>query len=228
MKRSFTVRDLPRAERPRERLQHLGAEALSVPELLALVLGRGIKGESVLITAQRLLSAFGGIKAIAEASGEELVTVRGIGPAKAAQLQAAFELARRCEETGVATKIIVDSAAVAARLARSKLKNKQKEHFWVIALDTRNNLIKTAEISVGSVNANLVHPREVFQAAIQALATHIIIAHNHPAGDPEPSADDLTMTKRLVKVGRTVGIEVIDNIIVAGEEFVSFKERGLV
>lgn len=228
MSKSFTIHDLPVPERPRERLQKLGPEALSAQEILALILGRGISGESVMVTAQRLLSHFGNLKGIASASVEELSQVRGIGLAKAAQLKAAFELANRLEgyiETG--EKPVVKSPADVAALVRSRLRDKKKEYFLALFLDTRNQLIKLAEISVGSLDTSIVHPREVFKEAIAASAASVIFVHNHPSGDVEASEDDVKLTKRLAKAGELVGIDVLDHIIIGDRLYLSLKGKGL-
>lgn len=224
---SFTINDLPRAERPRERLQKFGAEALSSQELLALLLGRGIKGESVMVTAQRLLSSFGNIKNLSEASIEELSSIKGIGLAKAAQLKAAFELARRKDDHDE-RQIPVKSHQDVIKLVKQRLKDKKKENFLILCLDTRNNLIRIGNISTGTLDANLVHPREVFKEAIQSLASSIILVHNHPSGNPEPSEADLDITKRIQETGKIVGIDVLDHIIVGDNTSFSFKEKGIV
>jgi DNA repair protein RadC len=225
--KSFTIHDLPKSERPRERLQKFGAEALSSQELLALILGRGIRGESVMVTAQRLLSAFGNVKNISQASLEELSAIKGMGTAKASQLKAAFELARRKEEdTG--EQISVKSHQDVIKLVRQKLKDKKKEHFLILCLDTRNNLIKISNISTGTLDANLVHPREVFKEAIQSLSSSIILVHNHPSGNPEPSDADIDITKRILETGKAVGIDILDHIIIANNRSFSFKEKGIV
>lgn len=225
--KGFTIHDLPKSERPRERLQRLGAEALSSQELLALILGRGIKGESVMVTAQRLLSAFGNIERISLASLEELSSIKGVGPAKASQLKAVFELAKRSgNDSG--EKITIRSSKDVIKLIKPKLKDKKKEHFLILCLDTRNNLIKTGDISTGTLDANYVHPREVFKEAIQSLASSIILVHNHPSGNPEPSEADIDITKRIVETGKVVGIDVLDHIIIADNKSLSFKEKGIV
>lgn len=224
--KGFTIHDLPRSERPRERLQRLGPEALSSQELLALILGRGVKGESVMVTAQRLLSTFGNLKNISQASLEELSSVRGMGIAKAAQLKAAFELSRRSEEDSE-EKISIKTATDVVRLLRPRLKDKKKEHFLILCLDTRNNVIRLSNVSVGTLNASLVHPREVFKEAIQALACSIILVHNHPSGKPEPSDADIEVTNRIIEAGRVVGIDVLDHIIITRDSAFSFKEKGL-
>jgi len=228
VKKSFTIRDLPLSERPRERLQKLGVEALSAQEILAVILGRGIAGESVMVTAQRLLSHFGDLKGIGGASVEELSQVKGIGLAKAAQIKAAFELSRRLEGYPQAEdKPVVKTPEDVASLVRGRLKGKKKEHFLALLLDTRNRLIKVSEIAIGSLDASIVHPREVFKEAISASAASVIFAHNHPSGDPTASEDDISLTKRLAKAGEIVGIDVLDHIIIGDKNYLSLKREGL-
>ena len=228
MKESFTIHDLPLSERPRERLQKFGVAALSAQEILALILGRGVSGESVMVTAQKLLSRFGNLKGIANASVEELSQVRGIGLAKATQIKAAFELANRLEDYPEAgEKPIVKTPDDVAGLVRGRLRGKKREHFLALLLDTRNRLIKVSEISMGSLDASIVHPREVFKEAISASAASVIFAHNHPSGDPEASEDDVKLTKRLAEAGEIVGIEVLDHIIICDKNYLSLKGKGL-
>jgi len=225
---SMTIHDLPISERPRERLQRLGVEALSAQEILALILGRGIAGESVMVTAQRLLSQFGNLKGIAGASPEELAQVRGIGIAKAAQIKAAFELANRLESYSEKTnKLFVKTPDDVANLVQGRLKGKKKEYFLALLLDTRNQLIRVAEISVGSLDSSIVHPREVFKEAISASAASVIFVHNHPSGDTEASEDDINLTRRLTEAGEIMGIEVLDHIIIGDREHLSLKREGL-
>lgn len=228
MKKSFTIHDLPPSERPRERLQKLGAEALSAQEILAVLLGRGVSGESVMVTAQRLLSKFENLKGIAEASVEELSTVKGIGLAKAAQIKAAFELASRLEGYAQAgEKTVVKTPEDVSGVVGGRLRGKKKEYFLALLLDTRNQLIKVAEISVGSLDSSIVHPREVFKEAISASAAAVIFAHNHPSGDAQASPDDIKLTKRLAEAGELVGIEVLDHVIIGDKKYLSLKREGL-
>jgi DNA repair protein RadC len=243
---SFTVRDMPKEERPRERLQRLGPEALSSPELLALIIGRGVSKRSVMTIAQELYAKFRTIRAISEATIEELSEIKGIGAAKAIQLKASFELAKRQEletENGFEGMDIKNPRSV-VKAVRASIKDMRKEHFMLIILNTRNKIIRIENISVGTLNASLVHPREVFNKAIAHTASSVVIAHNHPSGDPEPSEEDLKITRRLVEAGRILGIEVLDHIIIGKhsvksaitgdsnkpeiESYCSFKEKGLI
>ncbi len=228
MKKSFTIHDLPISERPRERLQKFGVDVLSAQEILSLILGRGIAGESVMVTAQRLLSQFGNLKGIASASVEELSQVKGIGIAKASQIKAAFELANRLEGYSEAgDKPLVKTPEEVVNLVKGRLKGKKKEYFLALLLDTRNQLIKVAEISVGSLDSSIVHPREVFKEAISASAASVIFVHNHPSGDPTASEDDIKLTKRLAEAGEIVGIDVLDHIIITDKKYLSLKREGL-
>jgi len=219
---------MPISERPRERLLKLGAEALSSQEVLTLLLGRGTKGESVMVTAQKLISQFGNLKNLASASIEELTKITGIGTAKAAQIKAAFELSRRLgEPPDRAPKITVKSPEDILKSVRSLLKGKRKEHFLVLSLDTRNHLIDMHKVSIGSLDCSIVHPREAFKEAIADSAASVIFVHNHPSGDPTPSADDIQLTKRLTDAGQILGIEVLDHVIVCDEDYLSMKAKNL-
>lgn len=227
MTKSFTLHDLPKEERPRERLVKFGEQALSAQELLQLILGRGVAGESVAVTAQKLLTQFGSLQKLAEASIEELSSIKGIGLAKAAQIKATFEISRRLSTQAPTykSKELTDPEKV-YRLIKSKLKDYHKEHFYIIVLNSRGHSI--TEVSVGSLNASVVHPREVFAEAIRNKAASVVFVHNHPSGDPEPSEDDLLLTKKLVESGKILGIEVFDHIIVAKDSFFSFKNKGII
>ena len=225
---SFTVRDLPKPERPRERLIKFGSEALSAQELLALIIGRGIPKKSVMNIAQELLAKFGNIRSISQASIEALSGIKGIGLAKAAQIKAAFELGRRQELEPEQKDYDIKNPQSVVKAIRSSIKDKAKEHFKLILLDNRNKIISISTISIGTLNASLVHPREIFKEAIIHNSASVVLAHNHPSGDPEPSEEDIKITERLVESGKILGIEVIDHIVIGKTNFSSFKERGLI
>ena len=228
MKKSFTVHDLPLSERPRERLMKLGVEALSAQEILALILGRGTKGESVMVIAQNLIREFGNLKGIADASVEELTKVKGVGQAKATQLKAAFELSKRLETSfDESKKTAIKSPEDVVRLIKTELKDKKKEHFFVVLLDTRNQYLGKDKVSIGSLDTSIVHPREVFKPALSLSAASIILVHNHPSGDPEPSEEDIKLTKRLVEAAEIMGIDVLDHIIIGDKKYLSLKSRNL-
>jgi DNA repair protein RadC len=226
IKTEFTVRDLPSEERPRERMVALGAAALSQVELLACLLGRGISGESVLVIAQRLVAIFGSIEAIGAASVEELAKVRGIGTTKAIQLKAACEIGRRANLPKSQPGDVIKTADDAIAAARKHLQGLRKEHFILLLLDTRHRIAKIARVSVGVLDASLVHPRETFLEAIESQAAALIIAHNHPSGDPTPSTEDLELTDRLIECGQILGIPVLDHVIVGSDRSISLKEEG--
>jgi DNA repair protein RadC len=224
---SFTVHDLPKPERPRERLKQFGHEALSAQELLALIIGRGVSKKSVMTIAQELVIKFGNIKAISEATIEELSQIKSIGFAKAAQIKACFELGKRKDLEPEQKDFDIKDPQSIVKAIRASIKDKAKEHFKLILLNARNKILGISTISIGSLNASIVHPREVFKDAIVHNAYSVVLAHNHPSGDPEPSEDDLTITRRLVEAGKILGVEVIDHIIISKNGFFSFKDKGL-
>jgi len=179
-----------------------------------------------MVTSQRLLSKFGDLQGVANSSIEELTTVRGIGLAKAAQIKAAFELGRRLDSYPAKDKRAVRSPEDALKEVKTKLKGKKKEHFLTILLDTRNQVIGVAPISIGSLDSSVVHPREVFKEALAASAASVIFVHNHPAGDPSPSEDDIKLTQRLVEAGKIMGVDVLDHVVVADSAYASLKGMG--
>lgn len=225
----FRVCDLPLSARPRERLQQLGSDKLSDVELLAILIGKGVRGEPVFKVAERLLAKFGSLKAIANASVEELHQTKGIGLAKSSQIKAGLELGNRVAgDFGTGTAPLIKTSDDVAKLLKAKLRDCKKEYFVAVLLDTRHRLIKTVDISIGSLDASIVHPREVFKEAISASAGAVIFAHNHPSGDPTPSDDDIKISKRLVEVGKLVDIAVLDHIIIGGNKRRSLKEEKII
>lgn len=223
----FTIHDLPVQERPRERLKNFGPEALSAQELLALIIGRGIPGKSVMNIAQELLSRFGNIQAISQATIEELSLIKGIGLAKAVQIKACFELGKRQELEPEVKDLDIRNPQRVVKAIRASIQDKAREHFKLIILNSRNRVLSISTVSVGTINSNLVHPREVFKEAIRHNAASVILAHNHPSGNPEPSEEDREITGRLIEAGRIIGISVLDHVIVGKNSYYSFKEKGL-
>jgi len=222
-----TIKDLPIDERPRERLAHAGEGALSTTELLAIILRTGVGGESVLDMATRLISRYGGLPGLARASFAELKAEKGLGPAKTAQLKAALELGRRMLLAAPEDQFIVRSPADVAQLLIAEMAHLEQEHFRVLYLNTRNRLLGIETVYVGSLNASHIRVSEVFREAIKRNCAAIIIAHNHPSGDPTPSPEDVEVTRRLVEAGKLLDIEVLDHLIIGQQRFVSLRERGL-
>lgn len=232
--KSLTVSDLPPKERPRERLYENGAENLTDSELLAIILRTGFKGESVIHLAQRLISKFGSLSELMNASIDDLKTVKGIGTAKASELAAVFQIARRIRikeyeisEKHISKKII-NNPELAAEVIRSHISDFMREHFIIASFDTRGRLLGTDKVSVGILNSSLVHPREVFRLAINRHAASIIAGHNHPSGDLKPSDEDIKITKRLVEAGKLIGIELKDHLIITKTSYYSFSEDGYI
>ena len=226
---TYTVmmKDMPQELRPREQLEQRGPQALHLREIIAILLRTGNTNTPVTQLAENLLAKFKTLRRLANATIQELTEVPGIGPAKACQLQAAFELGKRLATLPEMQYPVITTPQDAAGLIMENMRYYQEEHFLIIFLDTRHRLIQQKDISVGTLNASLVHPREVFQAAISAKAAKVILAHNHPSGDPTPSAEDLALTARLKQVGDLVGIPVIDHLVIGDNRFVSMQDRGM-
>lgn len=225
---SIYMRDLPKEERPRERLIELGPEYLANRELLALLIRTGTKSRSAMDLADMLLAHFGSLPKLASASYHEISGLKGIGPAKAADILAAFELAKRLSNSHSALKEVVTNPKDAADLVFHELRLLDKEHFLILMLNTKHRVIAKKVISIGHLNASLVHPREMFKEAIKHSSAAVILVHNHPSGDPSPSEDDIRITRRLVEGGQLLGIQVLDHVIVGEQGYVSLKEKGLI
>lgn len=220
---AMKIKDIPKVERPRERLIQYGPSRLSTSELLALLLRSGRKGENVVSLANRILKKYKS-ENIPSLSYNELRQFSGLGPAKACEIVACFELGKRLLKGKIAG-LYLKPEDVWKELR--DIRDHKKEHFIIFFLDSRNQEIKRETISVGTLNTNLVHPREVFEPAVKNLAAQVILAHNHPSGNPEPSEDDLGLNKRLVEAGKILGIEVIDHIIVTKSLYFSFQQERL-
>ncbi|MBS4217006.1 DNA repair protein RadC [Bacillus sp. FJAT-49711] len=220
------IRDYPVDERPRERLINNGAESLSNHELLAILLRTGTKSESVIQLANRLLSQFDGLMWLKDAALEELTNLKGIGEAKAVQIAAAVELGRRISNLAYDERYVIRSPEDGANYCMNDMRFLSQEHFVCLYLNTKNQVIHRQTIFIGSLNASIVHPREVFKEAIRRSAASIICLHNHPSGDPAPSREDIEVTKRLVECGKMVGIELLDHLIIGDKKYVSMKEKG--
>ena len=224
---SPTIKDLPTEERPRERLLRCGEGALNTSELLAIILRVGVGGESALDLARRLIITYDGLPGLARASFAELRAERGLGNAKTAQLKAALELGRRMLLATPEERLIVRSPSDVAQILMAEMSHLEQEHFQVLYLDTRNRLLGSDEVYVGSLNASHIRVAEIFRDAIKRNCAAIIVAHNHPSGDPSPSPEDVEVTRRLVAAGDLLGISVLDHLVIGQQRFVSLRERGL-
>ena len=219
------IKDLPKIERPREKLIAKGAENLKDSELLAILLRTGTIGKNVIEIASQILSKYSK-KRLLQMTYQDLSKISGIDSAKATTLLAAFELSKRALEVNDTTlPVISDAKDAVAQL--SDMRDLKKEHLVALYLNAKNQLVHKETISMGTLNANLVHPREVFEPALKYSAAQIIAAHNHPSGDPKPSEDDLEVTKRLTEAGKMMGIELMDHVIVSKNSHFSFKEEKL-
>jgi len=227
MMQPYRITDLASSDRPRERLSGLGAEVLSNAELIAILLGSGVKGQNVIDMAQAILLKFGGLSGLHKTAYDELCNVNGIGPAKAAQLKAAIELGRRLTVASPEEKAVVRSPEDAARLVMYEMGALEVEHLKVMLLDTRSKLIRIVQVYVGSLNASLIRVGEIFKEAVRANAASLIVVHNHPSGDPSPSPEDIAVTHEIVSAGQLLDVEVLDHLIIGKNRFVSLKSKGL-
>lgn len=220
------IRDVHEADRPRERLIQQGAQSLSNQELIAILLRTGTREESVLHLANRVLLYFEQLHELKHATIEEIVSIKGIGEVKATQLLAAVELGRRLAQKQVNDRFTIRSPHDAAAFLMPDMTSLTQEHFVTVFLNTKNQVIHRQTIFIGSLNASIVHPREVFREAVKRSAASIICAHNHPSGVPTPSPEDIEVTKRLQEAGYIIGIDLVDHIIIGDHQFVSMKEKG--
>lgn len=234
------IKDLPKVDRPqktypnaghrkrlRERFLQSGLDGFHDYEIVELLLTLGTPMKDCKQMAKEAMQSFGGLRGVLEASYEELRRVRGIGPSNAFGLKLFQAVSTRYAKERLPKTITLDSSQAAVAFLQEKIGREKKEHFYMLALDSKNHLLKMSNISIGTLNASLVHPREVFKEAIQTSAAKVIIAHNHPSGDPEPSEGDETITQKLVEAGKILEIEVADHIIVTSNSYTSFKEQKL-
>jgi DNA repair protein RadC len=232
MTSGLRLKDQPVSERPRERLAERGPDALSHAELIAILLRTGLKGANAVEIARQLLQKFGPLQALAQTSVDDLRSVRGIGRDKAVTLVAAFALARAMAKDLQRESPVLDNPEAIVRLLREQNLVKNVETFQVLLLNTRRRLIRVAEIAQGTLDTILVHPREVFKAAIAANAAAIVLAHNHPSGDPTPSEADIKVTRDLIRAGQLLKIEVLDHVILGRatkerqKDYASLRELG--
>ena len=225
---SLTIKELPTEERPRERLVKYGPEALSNAELLAIILRVGTRDYSAIGLAEHLLGAFEGLNGIATAGVEDLSAIKGLGTAKATQIKAMVELGKRLAASAGHSRLTIRSPQDAADLVMPELRDLPQERLKAIYLNNKTEVLKTRTISVGSLSSSIITPREVFREGISGNAASVIIAHNHPSGDPSPSKEDIDISKRLIEAGRMIGIEVLDHVIIGDGRWMSLKEHGLI
>ena len=223
----ITVKEMPEDERPRERLARVGPQALSSAELLAIILRTGVKGENVVTMASRLLAKYGGLAGLARAELAQLGQEHGLGPAKASQLLAALELGRRLMAESPEERFQIRAPQDAANLLIPLIGHQEQEHFVVLYLDTRNRVMDREVLYKGSLNTSLVRIAEVFRGAIRRNCAAIIVAHNHPSGEPNPSPEDVALTRQLVEAGKLMEVEVLDHVVIGQSRFVSLRERGM-
>lgn len=223
---TLMIRDFPQDERPRERFIQNGAQSLSNHELLAILLRTGTKEESVLQLSNRLLTQFEGLRLLKDATLDEITSIKGIGMAKAIQVLAAVEIGRRISNLTYQDRYVIRSPEDGAKYMMNDMRFLSQEHFVCLYLNTKNQVLHKQTIFIGSLNASIVHPREVYKEAIRRSAASIICLHNHPSGDPAPSREDIEVTKRLVECGKIIGIELLDHLIIGENKFVSLKEKG--
>jgi DNA repair protein RadC len=220
------VKEIPVEDRPRERLRSLGVEFLSTRELLAIVIGSGGHRRSAVDLADEIVCSLGSVRELGGASLERLSLVKGIGPVRACRVKAAVELGKRVVKSSRGERSTVRCPEDAANLVMEDMRSLDREHFRVILLDSKNAVISIETVSIGTVNASIVHPREVLKPALEKSATSMILIHNHPTGNVAPSREDILITRRVDKCGRILGIDVVDHIIIGDGDFRSMKEGG--
>ncbi len=223
----YSIQHLPTSDRPRERLMRYGPESMSTAELIAIILGSGTKSMPVLQLAHEIISKFGSVKRLADTTIEELCEIKGLGQTKALQLKAALSLGMRVSRQASLPKYRIETPQHAYHLVKDELESEKREHFVTILLDAKGYVINHQVVSIGTLSKTLIHPREVFYPAIRHKASSMVIAHNHPSGDPTPSQEDYDVTRSLMEAGELLGISVRDHIIVGCDSYVSLRQRGI-
>ncbi|MCG8502026.1 MAG: DNA repair protein RadC [Firmicutes bacterium] len=225
------IKDLPSEERPYEKLERYGSEMLSNAELMAIIIKTGTKTETSVEVARRVLKECAednGLAFLHDISLEELKRIKGIGRVKAVQLKAVIQLAKRIAASGYQDKMCISSPADVSKLLMEDMRYLKQEHFKIIMLNVKNHVLKHVDITIGTLNASIVHPRDVFSEPIRVKCASVILVHNHPSGDPAPSHEDIEVTKRIVEAGKILGIDVLDHIIIGDGKYVSLKEKGII
>lgn len=228
MQKDIKIIDIPKEERPIEKLLSSGPESLSNAELLAIILRTGTKGENIVSLSTRIISEFDGLDGLLEAGIEEISTIKGVKNIKASQIIAIGELVKRINKISLTKKRNISSPKDVANFIMKEMMFLKQEILKVIMLDTKNNIIGTKDVFKGSLNTSIVHPREIFKEAIRKSSSSIIICHNHPSGDPTPSKEDINITIRIKECGKIIGIDLLDHLIVGKDKFVSLKEKGII
>jgi len=221
------VREMPREDRPRERLDRLGPEALRDGELIAVLFRTGTRREGAVALADRTLRHFGGLRGVARASLEELQQVRGLGKVKAVEVKAAFELGRRLAVYAAPERLRIRSGEDVARLLMLRFKECESEQFKALLLNTKNEVARIVDVSDGGLDATMALPRDVFRQAVREAASAVVVCHNHPSGDPEPSREDIALTKRLDEAAALLGLRLLDHVIFGDGRYVSLRDRRL-
>lgn len=223
-----TMKDLPKDIRPRERLLREGPEVLSDIELLAILIRTGTNKGNALDISEKLLTKVGGLSQLIDSTVEEISAIHGIGQIKAAYIKAALELGKRLDRTPVLDKPKITSPRDVSNLLMAEMRRYDREYFKALCLNTKNQVISIETVSIGSLSASIVHPRELFKNPIKRSSAALILVHNHPSGDPTPSSEDIEVTQRLCEAGKILGIEVLDHIIIGDRKFTSLREKGII
>ena len=223
-----TIKELPEDDRPQERLLREGSGVLSDSELLAVLIRTGSGNNNAISLSEQLLARVGGLCRLMHATIEEISCIKGIGPVKAAQIKAALELGKRVATRPADKKVKIRSPQDVSDLLMEEMRHLDREHFKALSLDTKNRVICVETVSIGSLNSSIVHPRELFKNPLKRSSAALILVHNHPSGDPTPSSEDIEVTRRLCEVGKILGIEILDHVIIGEKSIVSLREKGII